>query len=141
MTRRWLFLRWRVRQVAIGQQALNRNFDGRSPAFSQSIKPYLGSQPHRTAARYGAQQYSVREVTRLFLRELLRAASEQLRVPVADLTIPTPVGFYDPHRAELQSPVPSYRTAKHWGMQVSARSRARNGSGWARRPCRRCVRR
>jgi molecular chaperone DnaK (HSP70) len=70
----WLgFFRRRALEVRIGQLALNRNFDGRSPGFEQSFKLHLGSQPHRPAARVGTQELSVREVTRLFLEELLAA--------------------------------------------------------------------
>src|SRR2546423_2047478 len=58
-TKRWLyFFRRRTREVSIGQQALNRNYDGRSPAFAQSFKRYLGHESHRTALRYGNQELS-----------------------------------------------------------------------------------
>src|SRR5712691_8719782 len=100
---RWLFLRRRVQQRCIGQPALNRNFDGRSPAFAQSFKRYLGSQSHRPALRLKTKALSVREVTGLFLQELLAAAARQFRARITDLTIPSPVGFYEPYRAELAS--------------------------------------
>src|SRR5690242_8782319 len=78
--RRFLyFFRRRVRQVLIGQQALSRNFDGRSPAFAQSFKRTLASQPHRPAIRAGKQDLSVREVTYLFLKELLQLLGRQAR--------------------------------------------------------------
>ena len=79
--RRWLFFRRKVRCVVIGQQAISRNFDGRSPAFSQGFKRRLALQPHYPALRVGEREtLSVREVTRLFLRELLgRSASSSTR--------------------------------------------------------------
>jgi molecular chaperone DnaK (HSP70) len=101
--RRWLFLRRRVQQPRIGQPALNRNLDGRSPAFAQNFKCWLGSQSHRPALRLKARSLSAREVTQIFLRELLVAARRQFHTRIADLTIPSPVGFYEPYRAELQS--------------------------------------
>jgi molecular chaperone DnaK (HSP70) len=102
--RSWLrFFRRRMLEVRIGQQALNRNFDGRSPGFEQSFKLHLGSQPHRPAARVGTQELSVREVARLFLEELLAAIARQYGDRVTHLTIPAPVGFYEGYRAELQA--------------------------------------
>jgi molecular chaperone DnaK (HSP70) len=100
----WLGLfRRRALEVRIGQLALNRNFDGRSPGFEQSFKLHLGSQPHRPAARVGTQELSVREVTRLFLEELLSAMAHQHGNRITHLTIPAPVGFYEGYRAELQA--------------------------------------
>ncbi len=103
MMRRWLFFRRYAPQVFIGQAALNRNFDGSSPAFAQSFKRHLGSQPHRPVIRKEARELSVREVSELFLRELLRAVRRETGVRPDDLTIPTPVGFYETYRAELQA--------------------------------------
>src|SRR4051812_45629979 len=105
-TRRWLFFRRRVRCVLIGQQAISRNFDGRSPAFSQGFKRRLAGQPHYPALRVGEREtVSAREVTRLFLKQLLTAIRREYREKPGDLTIPTPVGYYEHYRAELQSVV------------------------------------
>jgi molecular chaperone DnaK (HSP70) len=101
--RRWLFFRRTVSEVFIGQQALNRNLDGRWPGFARSFKRYLGSQPHRPAARLGTRELSVREVTRWYLQELLRAVRRQRGERVTSLTMPAPVGFYESYRAELQA--------------------------------------
>jgi molecular chaperone DnaK (HSP70) len=101
--RRWLFFRRYAPQVLIGQQALNQNYDGRSPAFAQSFKRFLASQPHRSLVRAGTEELSVREITYLFLRELLKAVRRQLRARFTDLTIPAPVGFHETYRAELQA--------------------------------------
>jgi molecular chaperone DnaK (HSP70) len=98
----WFFSRPGL-EVRIGQQALNRNYDGRSPAFDQSFKLHLGSQPHRPAVRLKTAPLTVREVTRLFLRELLAAIEAQSGRPARELTIPAPVGFYEAYRAELQT--------------------------------------
>jgi molecular chaperone DnaK (HSP70) len=97
----WFFFRRAVREVRIGQAALNRNADGQSPAFSQSFKPYLALQPHRPALRDGKKERSVRELTGLFLKELLAAVRRQCHAAVTDLTIPAPVGFHETYRAEL----------------------------------------
>ena len=109
---RWPFLSWRLPwgrralDVHIGQQALHRNLSGTSPAFAQGFKRALGSQPHRPVLRTAAGALSVRETTALFLRELLAAARAPLGVRrgrvTDDLTIPVPVGFYEPYRAELR---------------------------------------
>jgi molecular chaperone DnaK (HSP70) len=101
--RRWLFFRRRVSEVVIGQQALNRNLDGRWPGFARSFKRHLGSQPHRPAARLGMRELSVREVTQRYLHELLRAVRRQSGRRVTCLTMPAPVGYYESYRAELQA--------------------------------------
>jgi molecular chaperone DnaK (HSP70) len=101
--RRWLFFCRLALEVSIGQPALYRNTDGRSPGFVRSFKRYLGSQPHRPAAREGRIELSVREVTRRFLQELLRTVRRQSGQRVTSLTIPAPVGFYESYRAELQA--------------------------------------
>src|SRR3954449_3509930 len=78
--RRWLFTRRRVRCVLVGQQAINRNFDGRSPAFSQGFKRRLAGQPHYPALRLSDREtLSAREVPRLFLKELLGAIRREYR--------------------------------------------------------------
>lgn len=97
------FFRRRVREVYIGQQALSRNYDGRSPAFASSFKRYLGSQSHRTMIRANGKEISVREVTRLFLERLLGMIHTHTGEKVADLTIPAPVGYFEHYRAELQA--------------------------------------
>lgn len=100
---RLLFFRRLKRQVLIGQQALDRNYEGRSPAFAQSFKRYLGSQSHRSALRVGKGEMSAREVAYHFLRELLAAVERQVRARITNVTITAPVGFYEAYRAELQA--------------------------------------
>src|SRR5437588_1236599 len=80
--RRWLwFFRRRYRQVYVGQQALSRNFDGCSPCFAQGFKRHLALQPHKSVLRVAEREdISAREVTYLFLRELLRALQRELHV-------------------------------------------------------------
>ncbi|MFN3652021.1 MAG: Hsp70 family protein [Armatimonadota bacterium] len=104
---RWLyFFRRRRRNVSIGQQALSRNFDGRSPAFAQSFKPVLATQPHKPLLRVGdREELTARDVTFHFLRELLARLREQHGAHPQDLTIPAPVGYFDHYRAELSSMV------------------------------------
>jgi molecular chaperone DnaK (HSP70) len=101
--RHWYWRRRGIQRVQIGQQALNRNYDGRSPGFAQGFKRYLGDQPHRPALRVGIREFSVREIAQLFLRELLLTLRRQFRERVVDLTIPAPVGSYEPYRAELKA--------------------------------------
>lgn len=98
----WIFER-RVQEAAIGQRALDRNYDGRSPSYAQSFKRYLGAQSHRVALRLGDRDVSIREATRLYLRELLAAIQRYRGEKVTDLCIPAPVGYFEHYRAELQS--------------------------------------
>jgi len=107
-TQRWLWFHRSVREVVIGQQALSRNFDGCSPSFAQGFKRVLASQPHRRMVDAGpGLEFSARDVTRLFLGELLAALKHERRASPSDLTMSVPVGFYDQYRAELQSIVRS----------------------------------
>lgn len=103
MQRFLYFFHRRYHHVYVGQQALSRNFDGRSPSFAQSFKRSLANQPHRIAARCGNREWSVREVAQLYLKELLAAVTRQTRTKIVDLTIPAPVGYFEHYRAELQS--------------------------------------
>jgi len=106
--RRWLwFFHRNVLQVLIGQLALDQNFDGQSPSFAQGFKRFLGGESQRPIARVEHQHFSVREVTRMFLRELLNALRQQSQRRIADLTVAAPVGFYETYRAELQAIVKS----------------------------------
>jgi len=99
----WCFFPRRVRQARIGQEALNQNYGNyaaHARTFAQSFKPLLGEQAHRPIARLAGEELSAQEATFLFLRELLRAVRRQ-GLPVTDLTISTPVGYYEPYRAAL----------------------------------------
>lgn len=105
IVRPWLFFWQRTRQVQIGQQALNQNYGNyaaQSRTFAQGFKPLLGEQPHRPVAALEGEELSAQEAAFLFLRELLAAARQQ-RLRITDLTIPTPVGYYEPYRAALQA--------------------------------------
>jgi molecular chaperone DnaK (HSP70) len=97
------FFKLKRQEVLIGQRALDRNYDGRSPSFAQSFKRYLGHQSHRVALRSGDADITIRECTRLYLRELLKAMQEYSGDKITDLTIPAPVGYFEHYRAELQA--------------------------------------
>lgn len=99
------FFQRRVRQVRVGQQALDQNYGNyaaQSGTLAQSFKPLLGELAHRPVARLEGEELSAQEATFLFLRELLAAVRRQ-GLRVTDLTIPTPVGYYEPYRAALQA--------------------------------------
>ncbi|HEY3281866.1 MAG TPA: Hsp70 family protein [Armatimonadota bacterium] len=103
-TQPWLyFFRRRHRQVFAGQRALDQNLDGQQPNFAEDFKRYLGSQPHRPTLRLDSGDLSVREVVRLFVKEVVTALEAYSGESIKDLAIPAPVGFYDPYRAHLHS--------------------------------------
>lgn len=94
----------RTLQARIGQQALNQNYGNsavQGRAIAQGFKPLLAAQPHRPVAHVGTRDLSAREVTFLFLRELLSATRSRGLRPDG-LTIPVPVGYYETYRAELR---------------------------------------
>ena len=101
--RSWLFFSQRVRQVQIGQSALNQNYGSyaaQARTFASGFKPLLGEQGHRPVARLEGEDLSVQDATFWFLKELLAALRRQ-GIRTANLTIPTPVGYYEPYRAAL----------------------------------------
>src|SRR5688572_6438279 len=101
--KRWLFFKRMVRQTLAGQQALSRNYDGRSPCFAQSFKPLLASEPHRPILHLpGGKDLTVREVCHLFVQEVLASIRREFKTKPTDLTIPAPVGYFEQYRAELQ---------------------------------------
>src|SRR5215510_9594808 len=59
------------KQAHIGRAALDQNRALTRPSFAPVFKPYLGTSPLRTLARVGTKAVSARDVTRLFVRELL----------------------------------------------------------------------
>src|SRR6185503_8696151 len=59
------------KQAHIGRAALDLNRGQPRPSFAPLFKPYLGNSPLRTLARVGTRALSARDITRLFLRELL----------------------------------------------------------------------
>lgn len=90
------------RQAFIGRQALDRNVSRIHPPFAPSFKPHLQHQALRPIARLGRQTFSARDVSRVYLRELLaevyRVTGERIRT----LTVTAPVDSYEGYRAELR---------------------------------------
>jgi molecular chaperone DnaK (HSP70) len=88
-------------QALIGRRALELNQGPIHSNFATSFKPFLGSQPLRTLARAGGRPYSAREVTALFIRELLAQIRQDYGAKVRELTVTSPVEAYESYRAEL----------------------------------------
>lgn len=91
------------RQAHIGREAIDQNRAFFRPSFAASFKPYLGTSPLRTLARVGSKAYSARDVTRLFLRELLAEVKANTGQRIRDLVVTTPVDAYESYRAELSA--------------------------------------
>lgn len=85
----------------IGQKALERNADFPRPGYATDFKAVLGHSPLRTVARLGRKPLSARDVSRLYLRELLREIRESTGERVRELVVTTPVDAYEAYRAEL----------------------------------------
>lgn len=89
------------KQAEIGRPALQLNEGWAHPNFAPSFKKDLGRAPHKTLARLRGEVYSVREVARTFLRELLAEVKRTTGERIRDLVITVPVESYDAYRAEL----------------------------------------
>lgn len=87
----------------VGAVAQEMNATGPSPSYVESFKPLLAREGTRIMTRCGGRAYSAREVTRIFLREVLRSAAERSGRPVRSLTVAVPVDAFETYRAELQS--------------------------------------
>jgi molecular chaperone DnaK (HSP70) len=98
----------------VGQEAVTYNWDGRATGFARGFKRYLGTESQRPMARVAGRTFTARDVAALFLRGLLGRLEAQWGEPVTDLTIPTPSGFYEPYRAELQAILAGVRSGRRW---------------------------
>jgi molecular chaperone DnaK (HSP70) len=103
-----------ARTVLVGQEAMTYNWDGQAKGFARGFKRYLGTESQRPMARVAGRTFTAREVATLFLRELIRRLEAQSGEAVTDLTIPTPSGFFEHYRAELQSIVQGIRHRPWW---------------------------
>ena len=95
----------------IGREAVERSRGEPRPAFVPSFKPALGLDALRILARANGRSWTARDITRLFLRELLVEVRHTTGERVRDLVITTPVDAYEAYRAEL------LRIAHHLGVR------------------------
>lgn len=98
LVRRWFFL---GRQALIGRPALDMNRLRLYPNFLPGFKSILGTQPLRPVVRAARQTWSARDVTRMFVRELLADVKQTTGERIRDLVVTAPVDSYDNYRAEL----------------------------------------
>lgn len=103
-----------ARLVLVGQEAMTYNWDGQATGFARGFKRYLGSESERPMAKVDRRTFTAREVATFYFRELLLRLEEQSGETLSDLTIPTPSGFFEHYRAELQSIVADLRRPPLW---------------------------
>ena len=115
-----------ARSVLVGQEAMTYNWDGQATGFARGFKRYLGVESERPMAKVERRTFSAREVATFFLRELLLRLEKQSGETITDLTIPTPSGFFEHYRAELQSIVREIRH-RPWWQRAWDRLRGRPG--------------
>ncbi len=96
---RMLFL---GQQALIGRAAQEKNEGRATPSFAPMFKPHLSASPLRTIAQVGTRPYSARDVTRIFLRELLKEVHVRTGERIRELVATTPVDAYEQYRAELK---------------------------------------
>ncbi len=97
--RRWLL----GRQAYIGREAGDRNYEGRQPNYVESFKPLLAAAPTKVMTRVGGRAYTAREITRIFMRELVLQARRIGREKINALTMAVPVDSFETYRAELSA--------------------------------------
>ena len=85
----------------IGGEALARNYPTPKASFTPGFKTALMRAPLTTLVRADGRDRSAREVTRVFLRELLLAAEEEAGESIESLVVTTPVEAFETYRAEV----------------------------------------
>jgi molecular chaperone DnaK (HSP70) len=97
----------RGERVLVGQEAVDYNWDGRAPGWASGFKLHLGRDGQRELARVDGRSFTARDVTTLYLRELIRALEARSGVRVVDVTLATPADAFETYRAELRAIVRS----------------------------------
>jgi molecular chaperone DnaK (HSP70) len=103
---KWSFFAKRTfwgQQALIGRPALERNQARISHAFAAQFKRDLGSASLKLVARVDDKRYSVRDVTRTYLRELFAAIHRKSGERIRELAVTVPVDAYESYRAELRT--------------------------------------
>jgi molecular chaperone DnaK (HSP70) len=116
----------RGEKVLIGQEAMNYNWDGAATGYAYGFKRYLSSESSRPMARVENTNFTCREVTAFYFRELLNRVEAQFKEPISDLTIAAPMGVYETYRAELQTIVRRIKRVSFWKKLLGWLGMARN---------------
>jgi len=90
-------------QAHIGRRALEMNEGDPKPAFAHMFKPYLAQAPLRTIARTEKRAVSARDVTRIFIRQLIAEVRTVTGERIRELTLTTPVDSFEAYRAEVSA--------------------------------------
>lgn len=89
-------------RVLIGQEAVDYNWDGTAEGWATGFKRHLDREHQREVARAGGRTFTVRDVTRLYFRELVAALEAHVGAPVRDVTIAVPSDAFETYRAEMR---------------------------------------
>lgn len=89
-------------RVLIGQEARTYNWDGTAEGWAAGFKRHLGREHQRTVARVGNREFTVRDVARLYVRELAEALEGASGEPLTSLTVAVPSDAFETYRAELR---------------------------------------
>lgn len=108
-----------AKDVRIGQEAINFNFDGQAPGFARSLKRYLDTEASRQVARVGGNSFNVQELVSLYFRELIDELEEESGERVNDLTLTVPTDYYETYRRNLGDAVRTSRKLT-WFKRVLA---------------------
>jgi molecular chaperone DnaK (HSP70) len=88
-------------QAHIGRRALELNQAQVHPQFAPTFKALLGRESLRPIVRAGDQRFTVRDVARMFVRELLAEIKRAHDQRIRDVVLTTPIDAYESYRAEL----------------------------------------
>lgn len=89
------------RRALIGRPAMAENAAKHLPNYVSSFKLALLSEPLRPVLKAGGRHYTARQVTRLFLHELLAEIHRVTDKRLREAVLTAPVDAYETYRAEL----------------------------------------
>ena len=90
------------RHAYIGRAAVERNISRIHPAFASSFKPHLQHQALRPIARLAGRNFTARDITRIYLRELLAEVKRCTGERIRSIAVTAPVDAYEGYRAEIR---------------------------------------
>ena len=85
----------------IGRPALDLNLGQARREYAPTFKGALMRSPYKLLAHLGQTPFTARDVARVYIRELVRAAAAATGERPRDLVVTTPVDAYETYRAEL----------------------------------------
>ncbi|MCP4134462.1 MAG: Hsp70 family protein [bacterium] len=96
----------------IGMEALAKDGGAYSPSFITNFKSHLGRNSYQFIGKLGKWNYTAEEVTRVFLKALVRKVRLRTKTQISHVTFCVPVDFYEVYRAKLRRIASNLKVSK-----------------------------